>query len=170
MSSASSRAAVPFKSAGCRAYRAVSHTLKTLAVRSVRSGLAASRVISARSSSASSPSVGVARARQSSQRVSARALLAREQFVSNLTIWLEPDGSDIKCLGFGRILGRRREPAMNPKTITLPGDLYERVQQEAQGEGKTVDEVATEALKRELARRWLERTRREAEIRRGGMT
>lgn len=59
---------------------------------------------------------------------------------------------------------------MNPKTITLPADVYERVEQEAQGEGKTVDEVATEAVKRELARRWLERTRREAEIRRGSMT
>lgn len=59
---------------------------------------------------------------------------------------------------------------MTPKTITLPADLYERVEQEAQGEGKTVDEVATEAVKRELARRWLERTRREAETRRGNMT
>ena len=59
---------------------------------------------------------------------------------------------------------------MKSKTITLPGDLYERVEQEAQGEGKTVDEVAAEAVKRELARRWLERTRREAEIRRGSMT
>ncbi len=59
---------------------------------------------------------------------------------------------------------------MNPKTITLPGDLYERVEQEAQGDGKTVDEVAAEAVKRELARRWLERTRRDAETRRGSMT
>ena len=59
---------------------------------------------------------------------------------------------------------------MTPKTITLPADLYERVEQEAQGEGKTVDQVATEAVKRELARRWLDRTRREAEVRRGGMT
>jgi len=59
---------------------------------------------------------------------------------------------------------------MTPKTVTLPADLYERVQQEAKGEGKTVDEVATEAVKRELARRWLERARREADIRRGGMS
>lgn len=59
---------------------------------------------------------------------------------------------------------------MTPKTVTLPADLYERVQEEAQGEGKTVDEVATEAVRRELARRWLERTRREAETRRGSMT
>jgi predicted transcriptional regulator len=59
---------------------------------------------------------------------------------------------------------------MTSKTVTLPADLYERVEQEAKGEGKTVDEVATEAVKRELARRWLDRTRREAEIRRGGMT
>jgi hypothetical protein len=48
---------------------------------------------------------------------------------------------------------------MTPKTIIIPADLYERVAQEAQGEGKTVDEVATEAVKRELARRWLDRTR-----------
>lgn len=59
---------------------------------------------------------------------------------------------------------------MTPKTITLPADVYERIQQEAQVEGKTVDQVATEAVKRELARRWLERTRREAETRRGTMT
>jgi predicted transcriptional regulator len=59
---------------------------------------------------------------------------------------------------------------MTPKTITLPADLYQRVEQEAQSEGKTADEVAIEAVKRELARRWLERTRREAEIRRGSMT
>lgn len=59
---------------------------------------------------------------------------------------------------------------MMPKTVTLPADLYKRVEQEAEGEGKTVDEVATEAVKRELARRWLERTRREAETRRGSMT
>ena len=59
---------------------------------------------------------------------------------------------------------------MTAKTISLPADLYERVQQEAQVEGKTVDEVATEAVTRELARRWLERVRRETETRRGTMT
>ncbi|MBI4484473.1 MAG: hypothetical protein HY655_00540 [Acidobacteria bacterium] len=71
---------------------------------------------------------------------------------------------------FERYTGGREQSTMTPKTVTLPADLYERVAQEAQGEGKTVDEVATEAVKRELARRWLERTRREAETRRGGMT
>jgi len=70
----------------------------------------------------------------------------------------------------GRYTIRRPETTMTPKTVTLPADLYERVQQEAKGEGKTVDEVATEAVKRELARRWLERARREADIRRGGMS
>lgn len=59
---------------------------------------------------------------------------------------------------------------MTPKTITLPADLYERVEQEAQKAGRTVDEMATEAVKRELARRWLERTRHDADVRRGSMT
>lgn len=59
---------------------------------------------------------------------------------------------------------------MTSKTIALPTDLYERVEQEAEGEGKTVDELAAEAVRRELARRWLERTRRQADIRRGKMT
>jgi hypothetical protein len=87
------------------------------------------------------------------------------------TVWFEPDGYRLeRASGSGGILARRQELAMQIKRITLPGDLYERVEQEAQGEGKTVDEVAAEAVKRELARRWLERTRREAEIRRGSMT
>jgi len=65
---------------------------------------------------------------------------------------------------------RQAAGRMTPKTITLPAGLYERVEQEAQKEGRTVDEMATEAVKRELARRWLERTRHEAEVRRGSMT
>jgi hypothetical protein len=59
---------------------------------------------------------------------------------------------------------------MSPKDVTLPSDLSERVQQEAQEESKTVDQVATEAVKRERARRWLECTRRDAEVRRGRTT
>src|SRR5438128_3507669 len=70
----------------------------------------------------------------------------------------------------GGILPRDNEAAMTSKTITLPAELYERVEQEAQAEGNTVDVVVTEAVKRELARRWLDRTRREAELRRGNMT
>jgi predicted CopG family antitoxin len=57
-----------------------------------------------------------------------------------------------------------------PKTVTLADDVYDRMQQEAEAEGKTVDEVAGEAVQRHLARRWLVRTGREAQIRRGIMT
>ena len=48
--------------------------------------------------------------------------------------------------------------------------MYDRMQQEAEAEGKTVDELAGEAVQRHLARRWLERTGREAQVRRGNMT
>ena len=57
-----------------------------------------------------------------------------------------------------------------PKTVTLADDVYDRMQQEAEAEGKTVDELAGEAVQRHLARRWLERTGREAQVRRGNMT
>ena len=46
----------------------------------------------------------------------------------------------------------------------------DRAGQIAQAEGKTVHEIATEALKRDIARRWLERNKREAQLRRGNMT
>jgi predicted CopG family antitoxin len=59
---------------------------------------------------------------------------------------------------------------MAPKTVTLADDVYDRMQQEAEAEGKTVDELAGEAVQRHLARRWLERTEREAQVRRGNMT
>jgi len=36
---------------------------------------------------------------------------------------------------------------MTPKTIMLPAEIYDRVEQLAQAEGKTVDEVAVEAVK-----------------------
>ena len=58
----------------------------------------------------------------------------------------------------------------SPKTITLADDVYDRMQQEADAEGTTVDELAGEAVRRHLARRWLERTGREAQVRRGNMT
>ena len=44
------------------------------------------------------------------------------------------------------------------------------MQRRAEPEGKTVDELADEAVQRHLATRWLERTGREAQFRRGNMT
>jgi hypothetical protein len=49
-------------------------------------------------------------------------------------------------------------------------ELLERAVKVAQAEGKTVDELATEALQKELARRSFDRITREAEARRRGMT
>jgi hypothetical protein len=40
----------------------------------------------------------------------------------------------------------------------------------ARAEGKTIDQLATEALQRELARRTLNRLRSQGELRRRGMT
>jgi hypothetical protein len=57
-----------------------------------------------------------------------------------------------------------------PKTVTLADDVYDRMQREAEAEGTTVDELAGEAVRRHLARRWLARTGREAQVRRGNMT
>jgi predicted AAA+ superfamily ATPase len=56
------------------------------------------------------------------------------------------------------------------KNIALAEDVLERVREQAQAEGKTADEVVEQAVQRELARKAFERIRREAEIRRGGMT
>jgi hypothetical protein len=44
------------------------------------------------------------------------------------------------------------------------------VQKVAAAEGTTVEELATKAIERELARRWLERVGREGQVRRGSMT
>ncbi len=59
---------------------------------------------------------------------------------------------------------------MTPKNIALEPDIFERAEQVAQAQGTTVDELATEAMKRELARLWLQRVGREAQVRRGTMT
>jgi hypothetical protein len=59
---------------------------------------------------------------------------------------------------------------MTGKKIAVPDEIYERVQKIATAEGTTVEEVATKALERELARRWLERVGREGQLRRGNMT
>ena len=60
---------------------------------------------------------------------------------------------------------------MTPKNIAIedPG-LLERYAEIARSEGKTVDELTTEAVKRDVARRWFESNKREAQVRRGNMT
>ncbi len=58
---------------------------------------------------------------------------------------------------------------MPGKKIAVPDDIYERVQKVASAEGTTVEELATKALERDLARRWLERVGREGQLRRGNM-
>lgn len=59
---------------------------------------------------------------------------------------------------------------MSGKKIAVPDEIYERVQKIAAAEGTTVEELATTALERDLARRWLERLGREGQVRRGNMT
>jgi predicted transcriptional regulator len=59
---------------------------------------------------------------------------------------------------------------MSGKNIAVPDEIYERVQQIATAEGTTVENLATKALERDLARRWLERVGREGQLRRGNMT
>ena len=51
---------------------------------------------------------------------------------------------------------------MSTKCVALPDAVYERVQQIAAAEGTTVDQLATKAIERDLARRWLDRIGREA--------
>jgi isopropylmalate/homocitrate/citramalate synthase len=59
---------------------------------------------------------------------------------------------------------------MTPKNIALEPNILERAEQVAQAQGVTVDELATKAMERELARLWLQRIGREAQVRRGNMT
>jgi predicted transcriptional regulator len=59
---------------------------------------------------------------------------------------------------------------MSGKQIAVPDEIYERVQKVATAEGTTVEQLATKALERDLARRWLERVGREGQLRRGNMT
>jgi len=56
------------------------------------------------------------------------------------------------------------------KNVAIEPGLLEEAGKVAAAEGKTVDELATDALKRELARRALDKFRRDAEPRRHGMT
>lgn len=59
---------------------------------------------------------------------------------------------------------------MSGKKIAVPDEIYERAQQIATAEGTTVEAIATKALERDLARRWLERIDREGKLRRSNMT
>ncbi|MEO7190274.1 MAG: hypothetical protein ABI051_04400 [Vicinamibacterales bacterium] len=59
---------------------------------------------------------------------------------------------------------------MTPKNVAIEPELLERAGKVAEAEGKTVDELTTEALQRELARRTFERAKHEGERRRHGMT
>jgi hypothetical protein len=56
------------------------------------------------------------------------------------------------------------------RSIAVPEAIYERVQQIAAAEGSTVEQFATSAIERDLARRWLDRIGREGEQRRADMS
>ena len=59
---------------------------------------------------------------------------------------------------------------MPTKSIAVPDSVYERAQQVAAAEGTTVDQLATKAIERDLARRWLDRIGREGDQRRTDMS
>lgn len=56
------------------------------------------------------------------------------------------------------------------KNVALEPDILQRAEQVAATQGRTVDELANDAMKRELARLFLERIGREAQGRRGNLT
>jgi CopG-like RHH_1 or ribbon-helix-helix domain, RHH_5 len=59
---------------------------------------------------------------------------------------------------------------MPTKNIAVPEAVYERVQRIAAAEGTTVDQLATKAIERDLARRWFKRVGREGDLRRRDMS
>jgi hypothetical protein len=63
----------------------------------------------------------------------------------------------------GTIMTPKRNVAVDPA-------VYERFEALARAEGTTADLLAEDVMKRELARRFFERNRREAALRRGNMT
>jgi fructose-1,6-bisphosphatase/sedoheptulose 1,7-bisphosphatase-like protein len=63
-----------------------------------------------------------------------------------------------------------KEFVMPTKSIAVPDTIYDRVQEAAAAEGTNVEQLATQALERDLARRWLDRVAREGDLRRGNMT
>jgi hypothetical protein len=59
---------------------------------------------------------------------------------------------------------------MASPNVTVPEELLERAQAAAAAEGKTVDELTTEALKKHIAQRTLARLKRQAEAESPGMS
>ena len=55
----------------------------------------------------------------------------------------------------------------NEKNIAIEPEVLEQAMRQAEAEGKTVDELIQEAIKRHLAQKSLERFKREADVRRG---
>lgn len=56
------------------------------------------------------------------------------------------------------------------KNVAIAPDLLEQADRLAQAEGKTVDEFASQALRREIGRRTLEKIRTQGDARRRGKT
>jgi hypothetical protein len=56
------------------------------------------------------------------------------------------------------------------KNVAIEPQLFDRIAEEAAAEGKTADDLANDAARRYMSRRWLDRTKREAQSRRGNMT
>ena len=76
-----------------------------------------------------------------------------------------------RLIGCGLEVGiLERESLMPTKSIAVPDAIYDRVQEAAAAAGTTVEQLATEALERDLARRWLNRVGREGDVRRGNIT
>ena len=60
---------------------------------------------------------------------------------------------------------------MTPKSVKIESpELLERAAKEAEQSGQTLDELTTQALERELARRSFQRLKQTTEVRRCGMT
>ena len=59
---------------------------------------------------------------------------------------------------------------MATANITLPDELFPRLQEQARTENRTADELAAQAVQELLMRRFWERNKVEAQKRRGNMT
>jgi hypothetical protein len=59
---------------------------------------------------------------------------------------------------------------MSDRKIAIPDDVYDRVENVANAEGTTVEELVTKPLERQFARRWLVQVEREGQARRRDMT
>jgi hypothetical protein len=55
------------------------------------------------------------------------------------------------------------------KNVHVPGELLEQAQRLAQSQGRTADDLAADALKRYLAREWVNKLSREGEENRRGL-